>query len=51
MSITNEEKKQTVGFVKAGKPDRCKRYNKSEVKEIDEYRKTNTRTIRNRIRK
>ena len=37
--------------VKAGKPDRCKRYNKSEVKEIDEYIKTNTRTIRNRIRK
>ncbi|KAL0679924.1 hypothetical protein Bca4012_007905 [Brassica carinata] len=23
--------------VEAGKPDRCKRYNKSEVKEIDEY--------------
>ena len=38
-------------YVQAGKPDRCKRYNKSEVKEIDEYRKTNTRTIRNRIRK
>ncbi|CDY29270.1 BnaC01g19220D [Brassica napus] len=37
--------------VEAGKPDRCIRHNKSEVKEIDEYIKTNTRTIRNRIRK